>query len=281
MKKILTILLLTFIYNVQGQVINHTVYFDSGKSVLASPDKQWLDSVSAVLKGAGEYSLVIRAYCDADGSLQSNMLLSQARAKVVKEAFVNAKLDAKFIVTNAEGEADPVADNSTEQGKAKNRRATIAVTYSSKIQVPPVVEEGKNNTVPNNASEDKPKEKINIGLSSENLEVGKKMVLKNLNFEGGTAVLLPESEPVLKELLKFMKDHPTIEIEIGGHVCCGPDMELSVLRAKKVFSYLKGYGISEKRMTYKGYSFDKPLAAENTEEGRKTNRRVEITILKL
>ena len=92
---------------------------------------------------------------------------------------------------------------------------------------------------------------------------------------------MPESIPVLKDLLKLMNDNPGLEVEIGGHVCCGPSMELSVLRAKRVYDYLVENGIAKKRLTYKGYSFDKPIAKEDTEEGKMLNRRVEITVLKL
>ncbi|MCW3102550.1 MAG: OmpA family protein [Bacteroidetes bacterium] len=278
MRVLLTFLFLTLIIAAQSQVAGRTVYFESGKSELKPADKKWIDSVCIFLSAAESYSVKLSAYCDGDGSPESNDLLAQARAKAVKDVFTANKLNEKFIASNSFGENDPVADNATEQGKARNRRAMVAITYKlpapaqaapAKEVIADVPAEKKNDAAPS------------VGLSSEGLEVGKKMILKNLNFEGGTAVLLVESEPALKELLKFMQDHPTIEIEIGGHVCCGPEMELSVMRAQKVYNYLKNYGISEKRMTYKGYSFDKPIASERTEEGKRANRRVEITILKM
>ncbi|MCW3071599.1 MAG: OmpA family protein [Bacteroidetes bacterium] len=277
MRTILSFLFLVLISTAKSQVAEHTLYFDSGKSELKPADKKWIDSISKLLITAENYSLKISAYCDAAGSPESNDLLAQSRAKAVKDLFTAAKLDKKFIASSSFGEDSPVADNATEQGKAKNRRATIAITYKlpASVQAAPVKEEIV--AVPAEKKDAAP----SVGLSSDDLAVGKKMILKNLNFEGGSPVLLVESEPALKELLKFMQDHPTIEIEIGGHVCCGPDMELSILRAEKVYNYLKNYGISPKRMTYKGYSFDKPIASERTEAGKTANRRVEITILKM
>jgi len=276
MRAILTFLFLAVAISVQSQVASRTVYFESGRSELKPADKKWIDSVCTVLNAAESYSVKLAAYCDGDGSPESNDLLAQERAKAVKNIFTANKLDEKFIAFNSFGENDPVADNATPEGKSKNRRATISVTY----KLPAVVQAAPVKEVIADAPPEKKETSPSLGLT-EDLAVGKKMILKNLNFEGGTAVLLVESEPALKELLKFMQDHPTIEIEIGGHVCCGPDMELSILRAKKVYNYLKGYGISPKRMTYKGYSFDKPIAPEYTEEGKRANRRVEITILKL
>lgn len=278
MKTIFTALFIACLLSLQAQVINRTVYFNSGKSELTTADKQWLDSVSPVLGSSGTYSIVVWAYCDADGSEESNVLLSQARAKAIRDVLISNKLDEKSITLNSLGESEPVADNNTEQGKAKNRRAQIAITYQSPPDVKnKQVDDPKPPVAVTNTKEEAAPEELFTGK----LEVGKRLVIKNLNFEGGTAVLLEESEPALKSLLKLMKDNPTLEIEIGGHVCCGPDMPLSTLRAKKIYMYLKGYGISEKRMSYKGYSFDKPIAPENTEEGKKANRRVEITILKL
>jgi outer membrane protein OmpA-like peptidoglycan-associated protein len=251
--------------------IGHAIYFNSGKSEVNPKDQQWIDSISTVIKSAKTYSIDIKGYCDADGSDESNTILAKARAANVLQMFLKNELVKKFIVTNSFGEQGPVADNSTEQGKARNRRVEIAISYqlaevNSKITNAPEKNENINSE---------------INLSSEKLEVGKTLVLKNLNFEGGTPILLPESEPTLKELLKIMNENPSIEIEIGGHVCCGPDMKLSVMRAERVFIYLKSKGIGPKRMIYKGYSFDKPIADEDTEEGRIKNRRVEITILKM
>jgi outer membrane protein OmpA-like peptidoglycan-associated protein len=278
MRSIFTLLFLAVLSQGQSQVVNHTIYFDSGKSELNNRDKQWLDSISAIISSSPNYSIVIWAYCDADGSEESNVVLAQRRANALKDELKANKLNEGSITANALGELDPVADNSSEAGKSKNRRALVAITYQSGKAEESIKEEKKTNEV----ALSPPKEIIiSNGLSSEKLEVGKTLVLKNLNFEGGTPILLPESEPTLKELLQIMKDNPTMEIEIGGHVCCGPDMELSVQRARKVFNYLKGYGINAKRMTYKGYSFDKPIASESTEEGKTKNRRVEITILKL
>ena len=125
------------------------------------------------------------------------------------------------------------------------------------------------------------KESFSSTSSVEDLEVGKTLILKNLNFEGGTDVLLPEAKPTLELLVKILKKNPTVEIEIGGHVCCANDMQLSVYRAQSVYKYLIRKGIDESRLTYKGYSRSKPIYEDDRSafEAR-ANRRVEITVLK-
>jgi hypothetical protein len=63
-----------------------------------------------------------------------------------------------------------------------------------------------------------------------------------------------------------MKENPTLEILIGGHVCCFNDMRLSVLRAKTIYDYLVENGIDKSRMKYKGYGLSKPLYLDNNFE---------------
>lgn len=279
MRILIFIIVFLLTLRVNSQVINHTVYFDSDKSGISAESKKQIDSFASVLVSSQSYSIVIWAYCDSDGSADYNILLSHRRAKAISDALILNKIDSGLITLNALGEQDPLSDNSTETGKAKNRRAQLAIIYQmAEAKSGKNIEKGSNGSKV--ISRENIRKKDEADLSSAKLEVGQTLILKNLNFEGGTAVLLVESEPTLKELLKVMRDNPGLEIEIGGHVCCADDMPLSILRAQRVFNYLVNYGITESRMLFKGYSHDKPIAAEYNEEGRKANRRVEITILK-
>ena len=117
--------------------------------------------------------------------------------------------------------------------------------------------------------------------SFANLEVGQKLILKNLNFVNNSAVLLQESVPSIFALLKCMKENPTLEIKLSGHVCCMPDMGLSVARAKFVNDYLVRKGIDPARITYEGFSNLFPLLPDDDIDpyAAKVNRRVEITIV--
>src|SRR3989344_244677 len=64
-----------------------------------------------------------------------------------------------------------------------------------------------------------------------------------------------------------------------GHVCCAPAMDLSVKRAQKIYSYLVRNGISDTRMTFKGYSNKSPHPKYNKDLFDPRHRRVEIEIL--
>jgi outer membrane protein OmpA-like peptidoglycan-associated protein len=117
--------------------------------------------------------------------------------------------------------------------------------------------------------------------------LGKNIVLKNLNFYNNSGTVLPESKPVLEELLAIMKKYPKLKIEIQGHICCQSIKEankiedIALVRALAVFVYLKNNGISEERLSYKSFKSTKPIypIPEKNEEQRIANRRVEILIL--
>jgi outer membrane protein OmpA-like peptidoglycan-associated protein len=116
------------------------------------------------------------------------------------------------------------------------------------------------------------------------IEVGSSIVLKNIFFETDKSNLKQESFIELKKLQKFLQHNPKISIEIAGHTdnigSYDYNKELSGNRAKAVYEYLVGEGISAERLSYKGYSYDKPIAPNDTEEGRAQNRRTEFIIIR-
>ena len=117
----------------------------------------------------------------------------------------------------------------------------------------------------------------------ERVEVGAKVILKNIYFEFGKSNLKPESYTSLDNVVKLLQSNETIRIEISGHTdnvgSLSSNTRLSTARAKAVVDYLVKQGIPPSRLEYKGYAFSQPIAPNNTEEGRAQNRRVEFKIL--
>jgi len=117
------------------------------------------------------------------------------------------------------------------------------------------------------------------------IQVGSRVVLNNLFFVSGKTDINPTSYPELDRLIDVMKKHKQMEIEIAGHTDnVGSDKinnELSLKRANAVKDYLTGKGVEASRLTAKGYGKTKPVAPNTTEDGKKKNRRVDFTILKL
>lgn len=117
----------------------------------------------------------------------------------------------------------------------------------------------------------------------KNAKVGELLKLKGLNFYNMSDVVLPDSRPILDELLQIMNNNPTLKIEIQGHICCKEfEVEdISIKRAKTVYNFLLPNGITESRISYKGFASTRPIypLPEKNEEERVANRRVEILIL--
>jgi outer membrane protein OmpA-like peptidoglycan-associated protein len=115
------------------------------------------------------------------------------------------------------------------------------------------------------------------------LAVGAKVVLRNLFFESGKAVLTKESVTELYRLLVMLKDMPKLRIEISGHTdnvgSAASNKRLSEARAKAVVDYLVKDGVDASRLTYVGYGFDQPVADNTTAAGRAQNRRTEFKIV--
>jgi outer membrane protein OmpA-like peptidoglycan-associated protein len=110
-------------------------------------------------------------------------------------------------------------------------------------------------------------------------------IMETVQFETNKAVLLPQSEELLNEVADVLKEHPEIEeVRVEGHTDSqGGDkanMKLSDSRAKAVRDYLIGKGIDGGRLVAKGFGETKPVADNDTEEGRFKNRRVEFEITK-
>ena len=129
---------------------------------------------------------------------------------------------------------------------------------------------------------DKQAQKKDIALKA--IRVGENVVLKNIFFETDSWEIKPESESELNSLYEFLILNKNICIELSGHTDnTGSDSRnksLSENRAKAVYTILIGRGISENRLTYKGYASSKPIGDNTSLEGRAMNRRTEFKVIK-
>ncbi|MGC9331372.1 MAG: OmpA family protein [Bacteroidales bacterium] len=116
------------------------------------------------------------------------------------------------------------------------------------------------------------------------IEVGTKIVLKNIFFDYDKATLRESSFTELNKVIEVMENNPKLVIEISGHTDNRGSLEynlkLSRERAKSVVDYLIEHGVDRDRLKYEGYAFKQPIADNDTEKGRQLNRRVEFTVLR-
>ena len=110
------------------------------------------------------------------------------------------------------------------------------------------------------------------------------VINEKIQFDFNKATIKPESDSLMQEIIKVIKDHPHIKkLAIEGHTSSeGSDkynLKLSDKRAKAVLEYLVKKGELPKEMfTAKGFGETKPIGDESTEEGKEKNRRVEFNI---
>jgi len=106
--------------------------------------------------------------------------------------------------------------------------------------------------------------------------------IEQVNFKFGSAELLPEDKVYLDQIVILMKTNELINVRVNGHTdnVGGSEynMNLSRDRAKSVQDYLKSKGVSTSRLSFAFFGSTRPIASNDTEEGRAVNRRVEFEI---
>lgn len=107
--------------------------FDFDKSVVKPEGKAALDDLLRKLEGMDAEVMITVGHADAIGSDDYNQKLSIRRAEAVKAYLVSTGVDAQRVYTEGKGEAQPIADNKTAEGRAKNRRVTVEVVGSRTV----------------------------------------------------------------------------------------------------------------------------------------------------
>ena len=259
--------LFSFVLFSQERRDSLAVYFDNDSYQISTKlEQEIIQFVNTSMKGEEKLEgISIAGYCDKTGSSIYNQTLSNRRVEAVRKVLLetNKGVENHRIKTEANG-----SQLTPTNGSDKNWRRVDLVIVSEEME-----------EVVNTALEDLSKAKSGV-----------KLVLDNLNFEGGRSQLLPGSEKVLEELYQKLIENPSIKIEIQGHVCCtkpekdGFDKDtktfnLSTNRAKAIYDILIEKGVASDRLSYKGMKGDFPLVPELTIEDMVKNRRVEIKIV--
>jgi outer membrane protein OmpA-like peptidoglycan-associated protein len=133
---------------------------------------------------------------------------------------------------------------------------------------------------------DKQEAAMKKNVKAANIErKGDKLVVRfnsQILFDSGKNALKPAAEHDLGEFAKVLAQYPDTDIVVEGHTDNkgkkALNQKLSVARAEAVITYLSTQGVARPRMTGRGYADDKPVASNDTADGRQANRRVEIEI---
>jgi outer membrane protein OmpA-like peptidoglycan-associated protein len=223
-------------------------------------------------------SFTIQGHCDSIGSIDYNQSLSELRVQSVRNFLLKNKIRKTDIkIWEGLGEMKPIVANDVEENRSKNRRVEVYI-----------------NEVPEDIMQAHLKElaRKTTDIKKAKFTKGEKISLPNLIFQGNRHFLTTEGEQAFLELLKKLKENSTKKIMILGHVCCTREgqmetidldlgtLDLSVQRAKEIYSKLIENGIDKDRLQYKGMgSLEKLYPNESTTQEQQLNRRVEIIIV--
>ena len=121
-------------------------------------------------------------------------------------------------------------------------------------------------------------------LNGKDAALGKGYRFDEVYFDTASATLNPESMKQLEQLAVVLKAFPAVAISVEGHTDSTGDAAtnktLSAERAAAVEQALERMGIDDARVTSVGYGPGKPIASNDTEDGRAQNRRVEVVVMK-
>jgi len=267
---IFTFLLFTSVdsaLHAQTEAPNDTllIYFDHDKTEIKKKYVQSLLDIKEKLFNTPNKILLIHGYADHTGSNVYNQNLSRRRAAEVVSFLQSLDIPASLI-ESVRGKGSITRNIPPSQRVPEDRKVMIVLA---------------------NRSEPLTFEDFDL----DSLERGDKLIIESLHFRPGRHILLEESVPRLKKLLKVLQDYPSLAIELQGHVCCAPsgrdgidketlEEKLSLNRAKNIYEYLVRNGIDSNRLGYQGFARTQPLyPLERNDEERKMNRRVEVEIL--
>jgi OOP family OmpA-OmpF porin len=102
-------------------------FFDYDKSVVKPEGKAKLDDLADKVKGINLEVVIAVGHTDSRGSDAYNQKLSVRRAEAVKAYLISKGIESNRVYTEGKGEGQPVADNATSEGRAKNRRVEVEV----------------------------------------------------------------------------------------------------------------------------------------------------------
>ncbi len=206
----------------------------------------------------------------------------QANATILKGKVIDAAtkqpLQADVVLVD-NSSATQLEENRTDSAGVFNTFMPSGKNYNFSVQKEGYLFHSENFDIPQAQGF----QEFTLVIELKKIDVGSKVVLRNIFFDFDKATLRKESTTELENLLEIMQEMPKLKIEISGHTDNKGSAEynkiLSEKRAKAVVEYLIQKGISVERLRYAGYGKERPIATNDTEGGRQLNRRTEFEII--
>tara|TARA_B100000809_G_C15140446_1_gene532982 strand:+ start:10394 stop:11233 length:840 start_codon:yes stop_codon:yes gene_type:complete len=225
--------------------------------------------------------------------LTGNFRSEQANSPYFKVSKITGKIDGSNIVFKEE----EIIRHSTQSGMfwcfllAKfvfnESEQKLKGTYTSEGCMPGelvLIRANKNfNHGATKIAESSSLEEVEKLLSEKKAVEGKQFVLTDVNYQSGKHNVVSGSYTYLNKIVRLLKENSLLNIHLKGHTDSDGDDEgnflLSQKRAKSVSNYMINEGIDEARITYEGYGESRSIASNQSKEGKRVNRRVELLII--
>lgn len=177
--------------------------------------------------------------------------------------------EAEKLLQRPVAKDDAIASDAKKtSGKSSSAKNTVAKTEKLKKQIEEHQAKSAKSATP---------------ISVDNTEAGIRLTIQNLQFKADSAELLPGEEKRLDQITEILRLAEGAQFLIEGHTAStgyeAGEMKLSKERADSIAAALSTRGIGSERFICKGSGGKKPIASNDTAEGKALNRRVEITIL--
>ncbi|MCQ2321478.1 MAG: OmpA family protein [Bacteroidales bacterium] len=105
-----------------GKIITYGITFDTGKATIKPESMSEINRIKNLMDEDESLNFEVQGHCDATGSAATNQKLSQERAEAIVAKLVEMGIDESRLTASGKGSSEPIADNSTDEGRAKNRR---------------------------------------------------------------------------------------------------------------------------------------------------------------
>ncbi|MCX8122668.1 MAG: PQQ-binding-like beta-propeller repeat protein [Spirochaetes bacterium] len=165
-------------------------------------------------------------------------------------------------------------DGNYNQNETVNGKGDISIPDKDNVEL--IVE--SDGHVPKKVIINKTDKYLSVKL--DQIQPGKAVVVDNIHFDFDKWYIRKDSINILDKLVEMMKVNPHLKVEVWGHTdSIGDDLynqKLSEKRADAVCEYIIKHGISPERISAKGFGETKPIASNDTKEGRQKNRRTEF-----
>jgi outer membrane protein OmpA-like peptidoglycan-associated protein len=199
---------------------------------------------------------------------------------IVSDAFSKDPIGAMIVITDNE-KNEVVA---TFQSNSKTGKYLISLPSGKNYGIAVTAEEFLFYSVNVDLPASTSYQEIERDIELSKLEVGQKIVLRNIFYDFNKSTLREESVAELDRLERLLRTNPTMRIEISSHTdnvgSAAYNEKLSLNRAQSVVDYLVNQKkIAKERLEFKGYGFEQPIAPNDTDQGRQLNRRTEFKIL--